>query len=102
MDSEPDEIERLRRLVGPSERSYESLRADRDAAQRVARDARAEVGELRGRIEEMRVQLARARQDQDVLLQQAAMRPVARTLDRLRRRVTTSVVPRLTRLDPRK
>lgn len=92
------EIERLRAMVGPSEVAYEALRADRDAAQLVAKQATAEAGALRGTIEEMSVQLSRARQDQDLLLRRAAMTPARRAADRLVRRWTTSVVPRAERL----
>jgi hypothetical protein len=93
-----DELARLRSLVGPSEVAYEALRVDRDAAQMVARDALAETGELRGTIQEMRVQLARARQDQDVLLRRAQMTPTRRTLDRAVSRWRTSVAPRAAQL----
>ena len=101
-DDTATELARLRALVGPSEVSYEALRADRDAAQLLAKEALAETGELRGTIEEMRVQLARARQDQDVLLRRAEMTPYGRTVDRITGTVAhrwkTSVVPRATRL----
>lgn len=93
-----DEMERLRALVGPSEVAYEALRADRDAAQLEAKQATAEAGALRGTIEEMSVQLSRARQDQDLLLRRAAMTPARRAADRFVRRWTTSVVPRADRL----
>lgn len=94
----PDELERLRALVGPSEVGYRALRADRDAALLLARTASAEVGVLRGTIEEMSVQLSRARQDQDLLLRRAAMTPVHRATDRFVHRWKTSVVPRAERL----
>ncbi len=100
MTSEPtliDELERLQALVGPSEVAYQALRADRDAALAVAKHATAEVGVLRGTIEEMSVQLSRARQDQDLLLRRAAMTPARRVVDRFVRRWSTSVVPRLER-----
>lgn len=89
------ELDRLRGLVGPSERSYEALRADVDAAQLVAKEALAEAGELRGTIEEMSVQLSRARQDQDLLQRRARMTPLGRVSDRVVRRWRASVVPRV-------
>jgi hypothetical protein len=93
-----DELERLRLLVGPSEVDYASLRAGRDAAQEVAKQAMAESGELSGRLEEMSVQLSRARQDQDVLLLRAEMGSWQRIVDRVRRRWATSVTPRVSGL----
>lgn len=95
------ELERLRALVGPSEESYEALRVDRDQARAAAKEALAETGELRGRIEEMSVQLSRARQDQDVLLRRAEMTPLGQVRDRVARRWRTSVVPRVHRLTRR-
>jgi hypothetical protein len=62
-----DELERLRSLVGASEVSYRAALLDRAEAQRVARDAVAEVGTLRGEIVELGVEASRARQDQDSL-----------------------------------
>lgn len=96
-----EQLARLRALVGPSEVAYESLLVDREAAQNVAKQALAESGELRGRIEEMRVQLARARQDQDVLLLRAELVPWRQVVDRLHRRWMTSVAPRASRLTDR-
>jgi chromosome segregation ATPase len=61
------EIARLRALVGPSEESYERLRADVAEARQAAKQAEAEAGQLRGLMAEMSTQLARARQDQDRL-----------------------------------
>jgi hypothetical protein len=89
------ELDRLRDLVGPSERSYADLQADVAAAQLVAKEALAETGRLRGRIEEMSVQLSRARQDQDLLQQRVGMTPLGRASDRVARRWRTSVVPRV-------
>ena len=65
MAADGDEVARLRRLVGPSEVSYDELRADLDAASTQLRQLEHELGELRGRQAEMDVQLARARQDQE-------------------------------------
>lgn len=100
-NSDRDELERLRALVGPSEASYEGLLRDRDEAQRIAQEAVAQAGALRGEIVELGVQVSRARQDQDVLLRRAAMTPTRRTLDRVNGRWTTSVVPRVKRLTGR-
>lgn len=61
------EVERLRRLVGPSERGYADLEQDLLAARDVARGAEATAGSLRGQLAQMHVELARARQDQDHL-----------------------------------
>jgi len=95
--SDESELERLRRLVGPSERSYAELVADRDEAERVARDALAEAGDLRGHIRELNTQVSRARQDQDILQRRIEMTGWERTLDRAHQRWTLSVVPRLKR-----
>lgn len=65
----PDEVDRLGALGGPSEPSdaeiTAELTADVEHSQAVAREAVQEAGRLRGELAEMRVQLARARQDQD-------------------------------------
>ncbi|WP_420450865.1 hypothetical protein [Ilumatobacter sp.] len=95
MDDRQAELERLRALVGPSEPSYEALRRDRDESMRVARQALAEVGALRGDIVDLRVQVSRARQDQEYRQVAAAMNPVQRAAYRARRRWATSVRPRL-------
>jgi hypothetical protein len=95
--TDDSEVERLRRLVGPSETSYEQLLVDRDEAQRAARDALSEVGELRGHIVELNTQVSRARQDQDLLQRRIEMTGWERALDRVQRRWTLSVVPRLKR-----
>jgi len=95
--SEESELERLRALVGPSETSYEQLRADRDEAQHVARDATLECGELRGHIVEISTQLSRARQDQDLLMSRVEMSGFERVLDRAKRRWETSIAPRVKR-----
>ena len=95
--SDESELERLQRLVGPSETSYTELLADRDEAQRVARVALAETGELRGHIVELNTQVSRARQDQDLLQRHIEMTGTERLLDRAQQRWTMSVVPRLKR-----
>lgn len=59
------EIDRLQALVGPSEQSYADLRQDLLAARDTAKGAEAEAGVLRGRVAELEVALARARQDQE-------------------------------------
>lgn len=96
-----DEAQRLRELVGPSEVAYAQLRDDLERAEAVARDALAEAGELRGRLEEMSVQLSRARQDQDLLQQRVAMSVPELARDLVAHRWTTSVRPRLGRVRQR-
>lgn len=59
------EVDRLRDLVGPSEQSYVDLRRELLAAQDAVRGAQAEVGNLKGHVTELYVELERARQDQD-------------------------------------
>ncbi len=98
MDEAADELERLREMVGPSETSYAELREDRDQAVHAAKQASAEAGELRGHIVDLSVQLSRARQDQEYAQVSAAMSPAERLVYRARRRVATSVTPRLTGL----
>ncbi len=95
--SDESELERLRNLVGPSETAYAELLADRDEAQQVARDASAAAGELRGHIVELKTQVSRARQDQDILQRRIEMTGTERILDRAQQRWTLSVVPRLKR-----
>jgi hypothetical protein len=95
MNKAPEELERLREMVGPSETSYTALREDRDQAVQVAKEATAEVGELRGHIIDLSVQLSRARQDQEYQQVSAAMGPAERVEYRARRRWATSVTPRL-------
>ena len=95
MDQAAEELERLRELVGPSETSYAELREDRDQAVQVAKGASAEAGELRGHIVDLSVQLSRARQDQEYDQVSAAMSPAERVVYRARRRVATSLTPRL-------
>jgi len=80
------EVDRLRDLVGPSEQSYLDLRRDLLAASDAVRGAQAAEGVQRGRVIELEVELARARQDQDhfqrVVVQQvqAGRRRVGRAL----------------------
>ncbi|MEP1125038.1 MAG: hypothetical protein ABJH68_14235 [Ilumatobacter sp.] len=95
MDEVAGELERLRELVGPSETSYASLREDRDEAVRVAKEAMADAGELRGHIVDLSVQLSRARQEQEYQEVSAAMTPAERVVYRARRRWATSATPRL-------
>jgi hypothetical protein len=99
--SDPDEVQRLRTLVGPSEQSYEALRRDRDESMLVARDAQAELGKLRGENLDLRVQVLRARQDQEDSLVGASLSPIGRARYRARRRWITSVAPRAAMLDRR-
>jgi hypothetical protein len=82
------EVERLRELVGPDERSYADLMIDADGACDAARAAEAEAGRLRGTIAEMQVQLVRARQDQEQYQRfLTARRSVLDRLSRAKRRV---------------
>ncbi len=76
MSDDEAELERLRRLVGPSEIGYRELRDDVIAASTEAKSAVLESGRLRGELTEMSVQLARARQDQDMLQRRRDMGPV--------------------------
>jgi hypothetical protein len=79
-----DELERLRRMVGPSEQRYEDLRADVVGAEAAARDALAETGRLRGELAEMRVELARARDEQDTLQRRREMGAIEHLADLVR------------------
>jgi hypothetical protein len=54
------EVERLRRLVGPCEQSYEDLRTDLLAARDAAKSAEQTAGELRGELTEAYAALDRA------------------------------------------
>lgn len=98
MDDTDADLERLRALVGPSETAYAALLTDRDEAQRLAREALAETGELRGRLIEVAVQLERARQDQDLLLRREQMTPFNRARDTAARRWSERVAPQLRRI----
>lgn len=57
------EVVRLRALVGPSEESYEKLRADVLGARDAAIAAEAELGRARGRISALETDVARYRRD---------------------------------------
>jgi hypothetical protein len=92
------ELKRLRDLVGPSEISYTELLEDREQAVLVAKKAAAEAGELRGHIVDLSVQLSRARQDLEYQQVSAAMSRPARVVYRVRRRIATSVTPRVAAL----
>jgi hypothetical protein len=54
------EVERLRRLVGPCEQSYNDLRADLLAARDAVKSAEQAAGELRGELTEAYAALDRA------------------------------------------
>jgi hypothetical protein len=54
------EVERLRRLVGPCEQSYDDLRADLIAARDAAKLAEQRAGDLRGELVEAYAALDRA------------------------------------------
>ena len=77
------EVERLRALVGPSERAYQQLRADVLGARDAAKGAELASGVLRGRIAALEVELTRARQDQARLQRLAfgGVAAVARKVD---------------------
>jgi hypothetical protein len=57
------EVERLRSLVGPDEKSYADLQVDLLGARDAAIGARAEVGVLEGRIAMLETEVVRARRD---------------------------------------
>lgn len=84
------EVARLRRLVGPSELSYDELRQDLLAARDLAKGAEAAAGVLRGQVAELQVAVARARQDQDHF-----QRMVANRLQSAAGRVSRSVRSRI-------
>jgi len=63
-DQAAAELERLRRLVGPNEHSYDDLVAELRAAEQGVRAAEAAAGELRAENNLLRIELRRARQDQ--------------------------------------
>lgn len=92
------ELDRLRALVGPSEVSYEALQRDVAEAERVARDAVIELGDLRGRIVELEGHLARARQDQDFLQRRIDLTAWEGAMFRAQRRWRISVAPRVKQL----
>jgi len=96
-----DELERLRDLVGPSETSYAELLQDRNQAVLAAKQASAEAGELRGHIVDLSVQLSRARQDQEYQQISATLSRPALVAYRVRRRIATSVTPRVAALGRR-
>lgn len=79
-----DELSRLRALVGPSEISYLQIKEDLEAASSATRAAVLDAGRLRGELTEMSVQLARARQDQDVMQRRRQMGLVAYGADLVR------------------
>jgi hypothetical protein len=62
--SDAAELERLRRLVGPHEHSYDELVEEVRAAEAAVRAAEAAAGELRAENTLLRIELRRARQDQ--------------------------------------
>jgi predicted nucleic acid-binding Zn-ribbon protein len=92
------ELERLRRLVGPSETSYAALRRDVDHARDAAREAELAAGSLRGELAEMRVALARARQDQDRFQRRREMSAAEHLADLAREAWTEILRPRVARL----
>ena len=79
--SDDDELTRLRSLVGPSERSYGQAIADADNAIAAAKEAAHAAGAARGELAEMRVELARARQEQDLFQRRRTMSAGAYLVD---------------------
>jgi len=57
------EVERLRSLVGPSEKSYEELKADAHDAREAARNAELELGRSRAMIVELQNDVRRWQRD---------------------------------------
>ena len=76
------EIDRLRRLVGPTEESYEKLRLDVLGARDVALSAEAELGRLRGEVIRLTTHAARLERDHVWFREQ-----VLRRISELRSRV---------------
>jgi chromosome segregation ATPase len=58
-----EEVARLRRLVGPSEKSYEDLERDAVGARDAARKAELETGQLRAQIVELENEVRRWQRD---------------------------------------
>ena len=89
------EIDRLRKLVGPTEESYQKLRLDVLGARDVAIAAEAELGRLRGEVISLKTHAVRLERDH-VWLREQVLRRLAelrirslgfrRALDRLIRR----------------
>ena len=94
-DELSDELSRLRQLVGPSERSYLGAIDDVDRAVAEAKRATLALGEVRGELAEMRVELARARQDQDLFQRRREMGAAAYLADLVREAWREVVRPRL-------
>lgn len=94
-DDERAELDRLRRLVGPSEINYATLRADIDAASEQAKAAELEAGKLRAHVEQMATDLWRARQDQDLIVRRREMTLPRYLRYRVVRRWRMSAAPRL-------
>lgn len=69
-----------------------------EADDQTAREAALELGALRGEIAELRVQLARARQDQDVFQRRREMSATAYLADLAREGWVEVVRPRVSRL----
>ena len=58
-----DEVTRLRKLVGPSEKSYEDLSRDSRTARDAARSAELEAGRLRAQVVELENDVRRWQRD---------------------------------------
>ena len=84
-ESTIDELDRLRALVGPTESSYDDLRAENAAARDEARQTETELGHLRAEITGLRADLHRAQQDQ-YHIRRLVLSPALALRDRLHRR----------------
>ena len=88
------EIDRLRDLIGPSQESYDQLKATLDAVEGDARSAQQVAGDLRGELIEGQVALLRAQQTQAALAPTSlgvtvrAARRARRSAVRARRAIT--------------
>ncbi|MDJ0768339.1 MAG: hypothetical protein QNJ12_06075 [Ilumatobacter sp.] len=85
------EVDRLRSLVGPAELSYTQLQEDVLACRDAAKGAEANAGMLRGRVRELEVDLARARQDQ-AHFQRAVLGVASSARSRLSRAIRSRVL----------
>lgn len=79
--NDASELQRYRSLVGPSERSYREIQDNASASLEQARQATHDAGRLRGELQEMSVELARARQEQDRFQRRRSMSASAYVAD---------------------
>ncbi len=87
------EVERLRRLVGPSEESYEKLRLDVLAARDAAKGAEAALGNAEGYARSLEAEVVRLQRDHEWFRSEVIAR-----LRRLRPTLSSSI-SRLSRPD---